>query len=263
MSLNIVNINRNTPLNYGLEYRIDRFSITEACTQQIYCRNEDIESTEYPIDSITQDYYFPTTGESMQISSSDNSDNMNLLLYYYSTSTDEEPSTENITLNGQTPVNLVNNVFRVSRLVCNGNNNNGTVYLYKNGTNVTNGVPDDSILCLLRPNIGFSEQSYLYVPKTWTAFLTQCDIFNNSFDTVNGSETPRNIELYAYRLLSPLAPNLRYKVQVIPIYNINNISFLEQSAPGLTENTTYLLKAKRLSGSNAKITLTYRFVLLR
>lgn len=257
--LNIVELSEDVALGYGLDYRTDRNDVSEAATQQIYCRFDNVSSTEYPIDDITQDYYFPTTGEALQISSDDNSDNQNLTLYYYGSADDEEPLSQNITLNGQTAVNVSSNVFRVSRLVCAGANNNGTVYLYKSGETLTAGVPAGNIVCIMKPNTGFSEQSYLYVPKTWTAYLINIDILSNALDTILNSRT---MEITAYRLLSHLAPSLRYKVQVIPLHTAT-INVNEHAAPGLSENTTYLIKARRTAGTNAQITLTYRFVLLR
>ena len=257
--LNTVEIPENIPLGYGLDYRADRNEVSEAATQQIYCRFDNIGSTEYPIDDITQDYYFPTAAETMQISSSNNSDNQNLTLYYYGSTADEEPTSQNITLNGQTAVTLSSDVFRISRLVCAGSNNAGTVYLYKSGETLTAGVPAGNILCVMKPNTGFSEQSHFYVPKSWTAYLTKIDIISNAVDTILST---RSMELTAYRLLSYAAPSLRYKVQVIPVHT-PLISIQEDSAPGLGENTTYLIKAKRTAGTNAQMTVTYRFVFLK
>ena len=257
MPLNIVEINEKADIGFGLTYRVDRNLVTEACTRQIYSVSEDVAATEYPIDILTQDYYFPTSGVTMKISSDDNSDNQNLVVYYYSSPTDEEPLTQLVTLNGQTPVTLSSSVFRIDILVCNGASNNGNVYLYGTGATVTAGVPDSEIVCTLRPNIGFSQQSYFYVPKGWIAYLISAEIFNNTDTSI-----PRSIKLTAYRLLSYLAPSLRLKVQEIPLTN-GDLHYSEDSAPSLSENSTYIVKAQRLEGTNAKITLTYRFVLFR
>lgn len=257
--LNTVELSEDVALGYGLDFRADRGDVSEAATQQIYCRFDNVGSTEYPIDDITQDYYFPTSGEALQISSDDNSDTQNLILYYYSSPDDDEPSSQNITLTGQTAQNLSSNVFRVSRLICAGANNSGTVYLYKSGETLTAGVPAGNIVCIMKPDTGFSEQSYFYVPKSWTAYLINIDILSNALDTILNSRT---MEITAYRLLSYAAPSLRYKVQVIPLHTAT-INVDEHAAPGISENTTYLIKARRKSGTNAQITLTYRFVLLR
>lgn len=252
MALNINSINNRIPSEHGLNYRVTNNFIDESAPSQIYCVKQSVTTSDTPVDIIDQSYYFGSIGEAMQMSSSSDSDTMMMAVYYYVDINAEEPSIEIVTLNGRTPVTLNNNIYRISRIVCANALNQGTVYLYKSGSSVSNGVPSENILCCVKSNIGFSQQSYLYIPKGWTAYLISMNISGTQ-----STDNSHNIK--AYRLF---ANGLKYEVQNLNLYR--DMIYEEHLAPGITENSTYILNIKKSNIlSSSTCTILYNFILLR
>ncbi len=260
MALNIVEIDDSKPLGFGLDYRLNLNNLVynQAATIQMYCRSIDISSVQSePLDFIGMDYYFPTntSGETLQISSSDAADNsQQILVYYYATNASTEPVIQAVTLNGQNAVTLGTDVYRISRLIVNPafGMNAGNVYLSPDGTSLTAGVPDTNILCGIRPDVGFSEQSFMYVPPGWQGFLTQILINNNS-------TSAREIVFDVNRQITPTFSVLTQHL----ILNNGDFFYAETAAPAITGGSLYILRAQRISGSTANATVVYNFVLFR
>lgn len=249
--MNIVPIDSGVSLCYGLDYRLDRFNIEEATIQQIYAVRQNLSSSDTAIDVIDT-YYFPSSAETVQLSSSNNSDTMLFAVQYYASSSDTEPSTTTVTLTGQTPVTLGVSVYRIARIAAASTVNAGTVYMYKSGTSVTAGVPSGNILCAAAANIGYSRQSFLYIPYGWNAYLISIKAFSNA-------STSNAINLTAYRTSS---------ANTLPVQDIQiNDSFIcleENGAPAIPQNTIYRIVANKASAlSTTKLTILYNFVLFR
>ena len=258
MALNIVDLIESIPLSYGLDFRVDRYNVTESATVQIMAVDNNVSTTESIVDYEHITYYFGTTAETMDISSSNNSDTMQVTVYYYSSTSDTEPSTQSVTLSGQTPVTLSSDIFRISKMIISSSAsslNAGTVYLYKNGTSVTNGVPSSNIVALMAPNIGCSRQSYMYVPAGWNAYLISVNLVNNA---VSGNE----IRVKEYHMVSPSSSFL-YQVNDITLNN-SSYHYDENLAPAIPENSTYVVKSSKSNVlTTATLTVLYHFVLLR
>ena len=249
--MNIVPVDTEVTLGYGLDFRADRYGISEACIQQIYATKADLSTSDTAIDNINS-YYFPSTAETIQFSSSNNSDTMTLAVIYFGSSSDTTTTTTTVTLTGQTPVTLGVSVYRINRITVISTINAGTVYMYKSGTSVSSGVPSSNILCCIAPGIGYSRQSFLYVPYGWTAYLISMKLLSNA-------STSNTINLTAYRQSAAIT----LPVQDIPV-NAAFIEFEENGAPGIAANTTYQIVANKANVLNtAKFTILYNFVLLR
>lgn len=256
MALNIVDI-PNHALGFGLDYRVNINEVQSATTLQLYATSDDLPTTEYPVDILTQDYYFPTSAVAMQISSDDVSDNQQVTIYYYPDNATSEPLIQQVTLTGQTPVNIPSNIYRISRaIITSPSLNSGNVYIYGTGATVTSGVPDSEIICTLKPNIGFSQQSYVYIPAEWKGYLTNVNLINNSTST-------NEINIKVYRLISSALPSYRYLVQNMTLCN-GAYNFSETNAPGIASDNCYLVKASKSNASETgRITLVYNFVLFK
>jgi len=254
MAFNIVQINSNTSYSNGLPYRASLPDLAYITTYQLYANDDSLGTSEDVIDGFSGDYYFSSSPELYQFSCSDNSELDSIIVYYFPSSTSTEPSSEIVTLNGQTPVDMVNNVYRISRVAMISSTNTGDIYMTPSGTSLTSGVPSSSIHCMIKSGVGFSQQGWMYVPYSWSAYLISTSITCNSTSS-------NEITCNAYRLIPSGAT---YKVKSSTLGNTNTYSYDENVAPSISEGTIFYIKGLKSDELiNGKISVTYNFVLLK
>jgi len=251
MTLNFVEIQSGQALGYGLDFRVDLDTFSLIAPTQIYARREDISENETPLHDLVDAYYLPSSPESCQIYSTDDTDLQNIMIYYYPDINTEEPLLQSIDLSGNTSIDISENILRLSRIVSNpqsGTINKGDIYIHQTGNT-------NNILGTIRNNIGFSEDSYLYIPANTFGYLIHQTLNSNCDET-------DNCELYADRYLNPLLPTYYYRVQNNCI-RTNIITESTNSTQGLIPNTTYMLKCKKTGGTNVKCRSLFEFVFVK
>jgi hypothetical protein len=174
--------------------------------------------------------------------------NYDVEIRYYQTSTTNIITTENISLNGHTPVNLANNVYRVismrklSSAVTSGG---GNIFIYITADGSTNGIPDDDPIYFMQVDFKNSLISQLYVPPNRKVFLREFNILQKITDDEDAIITlfnyfdNSNLDEIKYDIILPIKGNikiddlnldyvgpltLQFKVQVPNQTNTNALS---------------------------------------
>jgi hypothetical protein len=237
-------------LDYGLDLRINRNFINEIQTMHFHCSADNISLTERMIDSNlsgSESYSFLTSGQSCSIASTNNSDNGNIELIYYEEISSENPTTSILALNGNTKVNLPNNLFRIVSISHNSNNINGTVWLGLTSDTFTLGKPNTTLLGACDPNYGISRLPIIYIPPNSNSYIMGYSI-NSDADSSN------NLRIKLYELPDNSTPSWTKEILK---FNFNGSSsassfFHMISYPALSGNTTQYFTAKRLNGLTNK-----------
>lgn len=261
MALNVVDLREDIPLGFGLDFRLNHNEISEAATLQVYCKKSDISSSsEVSIaDEMDSEYKLNGSAESQQISSTDASDSQTITIYYYASSSDTTTSSQTVVLNGQTAVNITNDIYRIHRMVVTSiaGMNAGNVYISPQSQSLTNGKPDDNIRCSMPANRGFSAQSYFFVPSGWKCYLIQQNYISNCSSSIR-------VELNGYRQPSSLVPSLQYNSQKSLICH-PHIELEVNTPPAINAGTTvwYTVKKDDAGSDNANLELYLDFVMVR
>ena len=126
-------------------------------------------------------------GEASSVITSNNTliSNYDVEVKYYITNSTEVITTENITLNGNTPVSLANNCYRVismRKLSSTTNTASGDIFVYRTSDGQTAGIPNDDPLYYMRVDFKNSLLSQLYIPPNRRVFLNELNIIQNIFD---------------------------------------------------------------------------------
>lgn len=247
--LNFVSLRPLSALNFGLDFRIDRTQYREAATDLLVCAKKNINNTTAEaVSDVVTSYYYPTGPVDCEIVSDDVSDNQTITIFYWPDAAAELPSIQQITLNGTTPVTVPNQIFRGRRMVVTTplGLNQGNVTLYETG-NAAN------IISLLEPNLGYSRDSYLWVPANTIAVLIKGNIWTD--ETIPWT-------LSAYRYLNPAVPNFKYKVQELPISQTQHWEIAGQSP--IPAGTLYEIKCHESTGTGGvEAVIGYEYVLFK
>jgi hypothetical protein len=140
----------------------------------VFGTNPAISTTEEDVWEIGGTYVFPTSAETLQISSSDAADT-GIDINIDGLDADWEPQTDTATLNGQTAVTVSGTTW--IREFCMANDSDteiqGTVYLSINGSDLTNGVPDNvsDIRCVINAEAQESRMAIYSIPNGKTGYL--------------------------------------------------------------------------------------------
>lgn len=247
MALSYVPINSNLPMGYGVDFRVNRSQLAEAAGDILYCRKTTINNaSEEPIDdTISAGYYYPTGPVNCEIVSTNAADTQTITIYYYPDSAATLPSIQQVTLTGTTPVVVPSAVFRGRRMTVTSvaGLNQGSVTMYETGTPA-------NIISAISPNMGFSMDSYIYIPANTTGILIKCEVLTNAESVW---------KLQAYRYLSVAVPTYKLKVQEYSVSS--NISLDLNCQPPLPANTTYELTCSGLGTADA--TVAYEFLFMK
>ena len=258
MAWNPIDINDDVALGFGLDYRIEKGSISQSVPFQLYMYKSDVSENITAIaDEMDEFYTLNLASETVQVSSTDISDNQTITIYYFPDGNAEEPSIQQIDLSGNDPITLDEDVFRFHRSFITSftGNPKGNVYFSPDGTTLTNGKPDSNIRSSIPANRGLSIHSYMYVPPSWKAYLIQ-QIITSNCDRNN------QCELIGVRQINPAVPNLKYIVQKTPISS-SSIKYHINTAPAILEKTTFFYDIKKTLGSDITVECLFEFVLFK
>ena len=64
MALNFIEVNTDTSLGYGLDFRVDRGQYSEAATETLAVSKRDMASSEESFNDVTDSYYYPSSAVS-------------------------------------------------------------------------------------------------------------------------------------------------------------------------------------------------------
>ena len=162
---------------------------------------------------------------------------------------------EQVTLNGQTPVNLSGLWFRVFRIQNLGIQLNGDLWVYPQGASVTGGEPDNTsdIRASVAAIYNQTTTSAFTVPKGYTAYITRALMTCAKGDEV---EVKPAVRMYGNPLYLPYAVYRLYETPITLDINENPIS--------VPELTDMVLLAKEISGAGLPtVSVTYTIVLVK
>ena len=127
----------------------------------------------------TSSMNFVTSGsDSFALTSSNAGDNQVIRFYYYASDSDESMTYQDATLNGQTKVNLTNNMYRIINAQCTSSSNPaGTIYLGLQSESYS-GAPSNIYYSFDGPS-GFSLSPIIYVPPNKKALVQKYQIYTN------------------------------------------------------------------------------------
>ena len=247
MALNFIELNADTSLGYGLDFRVDLGLYAEAATETLYCEKRNMPASVESFNDVTTSYYYPTSAVSCEIVSDNAADNQTITIYYYSSDSDELPEVQQVTLNGTTGVSLSDDIFRCKRLVVTSiaGLNAGNVTIYESGNT-------GNILGTIKAGVGYSKDSYIWVPANTICVLLKVNSVGNCNDN-------RAYRLIAERKLSALVPSYSLLVQDIQVYD-PCMKLTVDTQPPIPAGTTYEIKCERLEGTDLNADVYYEFV---
>lgn len=262
MAFNIVSLREDVSLGFGLDFRTSRDNVSEAVSIQSYMRANNIDGNEKSIaDELSNEFYtFNSSPVDVQISSTDAGDAQTVTVYYFEDSSSDEPTSENVVLNGQTAVTLSNQMYRIYRMIVvgSGSVNAGDVYLSVDGEPLSSGKPTGNILSSMAAGNGFSSHSYIYVPSSWTGYLINQTIVSNCSDANN-----LTARIYGKRIPNPLSLTSIYQAQrtlVVTPFLSNQLN----TPARLTQNGLIHYTVQRVNGaSDVELECLFDWVLLR
>jgi hypothetical protein len=166
-----------------------------------YCTTTTVSSSIFSIvDSPSIDMKWPLNvlGEACSIASSSPITTITIQITYYQNNTDTTPVTENLLLNGQTPVNLSNNFYRLVSMkqIVSGSTSSATVYLGPDSEGFTGGVPNDEFYAVYKLEHNEYPNPLLYVPPNKTMYIDSLHV--NSGGTSNHNLYELLLRYYEY-----------------------------------------------------------------
>lgn len=234
MAYNYVEIFNPISLDFGLNTRVDRSKYQFASDHVIYAQKTSSISSQTAISNVSNSYYFPSSAIACSIVSSNSGDtSQSATIQYYEDENSEEATTQDISLNGTTPVSLSNNIFRLKLILLN-NNTSGNITIYETAT-------PSNIIGSVENGYKFSHLPFFYAPPNRKCILYKIDVYTDCYND------GKAINIIAKRYPSYLAPSYYFTVQELPIYENFNSTYLT-SQPAFNERTTYSLECKKHAG---------------
>lgn len=249
MSLNnIVSPEKILSLGSGLDFRLNKYNTNQIQAVSFYGSTNNVDATERMVDSNltgSEIYSFPTIGIATSVASTDNSDTGTIQIVYYQESTSEEATTEFLTLNGQTKVNLSNNMFRLVRIAHVQPGINGTIWVGPTSDPFTSGKPT-TLYGACDPNYRVSRLPFIYFPANYTGF-------NIGYSINTDSNNGNGVRMQLYRIVNNALPTFTFNLLTLNFTSGSNFDYIPTpSAPPVPAGTTQYLTAQRVGGASLR-----------
>lgn len=167
-------------LNDGIDYRIIRGSTNELQALQLNICCDNINGTERMSDRMlsgSESYTFPSSAQTAYIASTSTSDiSLNAQVIYYEDISSNSYRTEDIDMNGRTPIQIPNTVYRIVKIIMLSSGFAGDLWI---GQSFTNGVPSTKYAGCDH-NLMESKLPYVYCPNGKKLLCLGYFINNNS-----------------------------------------------------------------------------------